>query len=64
MSTLTSPRPLPAMPPEPISVADYHRLIRSGILTAKNKVELLEGRLSPRCRATRRTRAMWMSPRK
>ena len=48
MSTMTAPLPSPGLPPEPISVADYHRLIRSGILTEEDKVELLEGRIVPK----------------
>lgn len=48
MSTMTAPLPSRGLPPEPISVADYHRLIRSGILTEEDKVELLEGRIVPK----------------
>ena len=48
MSTMTSPQPRQPLPPEPISVADYHRLIRSGVLTEDDKVELLEGRIVPK----------------
>ncbi|MHB1423329.1 MAG: Uma2 family endonuclease [Gemmataceae bacterium] len=34
--------------PEPLTVAQYHELIRAGILTEDDPVELLEGRLVPK----------------
>jgi Uma2 family endonuclease len=51
MSTITSPQ-LPAAPPDtpimPLSVDQYHAMIRAGILTEDHPVELLEGLLVPK----------------
>ena len=51
MSTITTPPLPPAFPPEPISrltVEQYHGMIKIGLLTEDDPVELLEGWLVPK----------------
>jgi hypothetical protein len=48
MSTIVSPQPPSGKTPQIMTVAEYHHLIDTGVLTEDDKVELLEGRIVPK----------------